>query len=71
METEGGRKVNEYESLYLVGCFISLGFGLGTVREVKKGDVPALLFGAIVSWFLSWAGVIAEILWEKVREGKK
>ena len=55
--------------LYITGCMISLGFALGTMDEHNKGLNG--IISLFICWLLSWAGVIACIIDQKVKEDKK
>ena len=52
--------MNPYKFLYIVGCFVSLGFMLGVMEEDISPSTLVLL--CLFFWFLSWAGVIALII---------
>lgn len=56
--------------LYIVGCFVSLGFCLGTLDEefVKKHTLGCIILGLFICTFLSWALVIADIVCEFRKE---
>ena len=58
-------------NLYIVGCFVSLGFYLGTIdSDFLEKNLGAWLLGLIVCPLLSWASVIADIIHEIRKETK-
>ncbi|MCK9543677.1 MAG: hypothetical protein M0R03_16785 [Novosphingobium sp.] len=57
--------------LYVVGCFVSLGFYLGTIdQDFIEENTGAWFLGVWVCTFLSWASVIADIINEVKKENK-
>lgn len=55
--------------LYVVGCFVSLGFYLGSIEEdFIKNHTVAWFWGIFLCTFLSWVSVIADIINETRKE---
>ena len=51
--------------LYIVGCFVSLGFFLGIVlnsKNTKNYELSFFVIGSIIFWYLSWMGVVSVII---------